>query len=453
MAILKHTRSNSAANARSSGAALSHNGNPQTPWRRISRGIAQAFKHRNRVALQEGNATGQLEPSYYLRRINELVNSPTHLRAMKKTQLQNVATILNESLPPNRHIDIWRHSKEELRDAIEEALSLPRNATPQAPRRSSELGKRFSELSENKPPVSPITPMLLAPRRPRHSTGSIFQPKPSLSFDTDSDDTVEFPSYTKHPGGSLKLQSQRSGSRARPLGPASNNSPISPRNLGQFPRGELGHHRSPRRSSESSTPTRARSSSPPSSPLASRSTHGSISRIFSDGLNTPNMSRSNSNQTLATSASGMSIVSPSNSRSRISGHSRSSTTGSIKEAKANSVHAFRAEDLTLALLTSRAGESDKSDGGSSSSKRPTHSRSRSTLTSAYGSRRFLDVVREEDGEDEGNMEEGPRPKKRRRALEPFSASSGYTFGGRREYPFHSLASMSMADFSMKDAKD
>lgn len=138
------------------------------------------------------------------------------------------------------------------------------------------------------------------------------------------------------------------------------------------------------------------SSSPPSSPLASRSSLGRIApsrsamSIVTSGSTTPNLSYG---------------ISPSHSR-HASIHSRQGSGQDQSHA-----HQVLADDLTRALLASNV----------SSHTRPAGGRSATTRLSWVGttSSRFLGVVQEEE---EGASEEDGRPKKRKRALQPSESS-------------------------------
>ncbi|KAG8946345.1 hypothetical protein FRC04_011891 [Tulasnella sp. 424] len=438
----------------------------QTPWRKISNGISQAWKSRKtRAGLGDKTNIQSLDPAEIAQRFSDVVENPTHLRLMKKPQLQSVAVIVNEALPESRRIDPWTQDKEKLRNAIEDVFGFPRTTSPRAPRRSGENAEhttsRFNSLSENYPPASTVTTMLLATpaskvskpnnsvaRKPkRHSIDGL--PSRGLS---DSDFLFG--------GGSLGTTGKTKGSSGSmiPVSAKKKKGHATLRTIFSQPNGSISStaHRSPNRHLPSSSPSKtySESSSPPSSPLASRSTHGSLNIL------SPVLSRSNSVSGIPASASLGGLVSSSSSGAAISSWGRHSRLGSGKDSISSQQHILVAEDLTMALLASRveshgcvsASSSTSSVGGSAQQQAQqggglTASRTRSRM-SWVGTARFLDVVAEEEEEGEGSVEAGEeegadRPRKRRR--EECSASSS-GFRTRRMRGF-ALTSMHSGDFT------
>lgn len=442
----------------------------QTPWRKISNGISQAWKSRKtRVGLGDKTNLQRLDPADVAQRFSDIVENPTHLRLMKKSQLQSAAVIVNEALPESRRIDPWTQDKEKLRNAIEDVFGFPRTISPRAPRRSGANSEnttsRFNSLSENYPPASTVTTMLLATpaskaskpsnsvaRKPkRHSIDGL--PSRGLS---DSDFLFG--------GGSLGTTGKTKGSSGSmiPVSTKKKKGQATLRTIFSQPNTSISSnaHRSPNRPIPSSSPSKtySESSSPPSSPLASRSTHGSLNIL------SPVLSRSNSASGIPASASlGGGLVSASSSGAALSSWGRHSRQGSGKDSISSQQHILVAEDLTMALLASRveshgcvsASSSTSSVGGAFQQQAQqgggmTASRTRSRM-SWVGTTRFLDVVAEEEEEGEGNNgsveggeEEGAdRPRKRRR--EECSASSS-GFRTRRMRGF-ALTSMHSGDLS------
>lgn len=424
----------------------------QTPWRKISNGISQAFKSRKpRVGLGDKTNTQHLDTADIAHRFSDIVENPTHLRLMKKPQLQSVAVIVNEALPEGRRIDPWDQDKEKLRNAIEDVFGFPRTLSPQAPRRSTENTEyattRFNSLSENYPPARTVTTMLLSTptskaskpdnsvaRKPkRHSIDGL----PSHGL---SDSNFFFSSGSLGTTGKTKA---RTGSMI-PVSSKKKKGQATLRTIFSQPNASISPNapRDPNQHFPSSSPSKAfsESSSPPSSPLASRSTHGSLNIL------SPVLSRSNSASGIHASASLGGLVSSSSSGAALSSWGRHSRQGSGKDsAPSQQQHILVAEDLTMALLASRveshgcvsASSSTSSVGGSSQQQAQqgggmTASRTRSRM-SWMGTARFLDVVAEEEeegdasnGSAEGGEDEGDRPRKRRReATEGSASSSGF----------------------------
>ncbi|KAG9012818.1 hypothetical protein FRB90_006499, partial [Tulasnella sp. 427] len=423
---------------------------PQTPWRKISNGITQAW--RKTKGLGDKTNLQSSDSIDIAQRFTDIVENPAHLRHMKKPQLQSVAVIVNEALPESRRIDPWKQDKEELRNAIEDVFGFPRTISPQAPRRSTDsieyATTRFNSLSENCPPASAVTDMLLATpasratkpnnsisRKPkRHSIDGLPTRGLSDSSSLFTGSGFATTGRTKTSNGSLISVSSTKKKAQVPL-----------RTIFSQPNTLLSasNHRSPNQHLFSSSPSKtySESSSPMSSPLASRSTQSSL------GVLSPVLSRSNSGSGIHASASLGGVLSPSNSGVAMSSWGRHSRQSSGKDSTTSSLlrHDLVAEDLTVALLASRvenhgcvsASSSNSSVGLPPSQQQAsgmTASRTRSRM-SWMGTARFLDVVAEEEEDGEGNNgsveggeEGGDRPRKRRREATESSTERAETDG-------------------------
>ncbi|KAG8996847.1 hypothetical protein FRB94_008007 [Tulasnella sp. JGI-2019a] len=475
--VAHHTRAASVGHARPLTAKSTSEEVPQTPWRKISTGIALAFRARKSTKLGDRTNIPDDDPcAEVARQFVELVQSPAHLRLMTKSQLESVAVIVNDSLPIGKRVEVWKRSKDELRNSLEDVFGFPRSETPKAPRRSSE-NNRFSGILY--PPALPITPMLLAtptaPKsatRKRHSTGGISYPKSRASSHSGRR-ASEDPFTSILPVVSANL---RSG-RAAPAPPKTviglSRVPVLRKTKGQKGVKEpksttqytpmdicttpIGPMRSPPRAIRSSSPSVTEagqlSSSPPSSPLASRSTHSSISRIAasksdmsSTGFISPGASRSNSHNNISSMVPSSSSNTLAPGTLKTMGASAHTRSGSVHGSTASEYYQIMPEDLTIALLASRMSadlmahqamvtvQANTVANTMPAPQTSSHTRTASTRSGGSGarmswmstqnSRRFLDVVREEEGEDE--EEEEDRPKKRRRAPEPSTSLSYFT---------------------------
>ncbi len=346
----------------------------------------------------------------------DLVKSPANLRLMGKAELQGVAVILNNSLPEHQRIPLWKSTKDELRNAIEELMNFPTyvsrssvlnhlhslnehrsTASPQAPRRSSESG-RFDNLQHIFPPSAAVTPVLLASQRKGGPGGT------PNKRGTDPFSPVNLdPTLIRRSNSGSRIPLPRNGKMDSLVHPSRSNSYM------DFDDQD-------------------------GSPLASRS----MSRISSSN-STPLQSRSNSSSNLAPSTSfAMAMVTPSSSDAAIAAmmrpsklsasHSREgsgpmhSREGSAGSERGVVHHQDLAESLTVALLGSRSSNKVVPTLSVIPAPTPNHVRQPSVRSNPHprlswagtvASRRMLDILEEDEDEDEGDQ----TPSRKRRAPE------------------------------------
>jgi hypothetical protein len=65
-------------------------------------------------------------PNDIRQRFADLVKSPEALRLMKKSELQSVAVIVNDALPPSLKLDVWERDRDVLRNSIQDVFGFPR---------------------------------------------------------------------------------------------------------------------------------------------------------------------------------------------------------------------------------------------------------------------------------------------------------------------------------------